>query len=64
MLSASKHRLHEFMIAQDQDTMCAQAKKWCTEGWPTKHLLADGVLEGVLEGEKFLYGMQQFTVPN
>ena len=42
LLPASKHRLHEFKIAQDEDTMCAQAKKWCTEGWPTKRPVADG----------------------
>ena len=42
LLPASKHRLHEFKIAQDEDTMCAQAKKWCTQGWPTKCPIADG----------------------
>ena len=44
MLPASKHRLHEFKIAQDEDTKCAQAKKWCTDGWPTKRpvTVADG----------------------
>ena len=31
MLPASKHRLHEFKVAQDEDPTCAQAKQWYTE---------------------------------